>query len=385
MMQPTQGALHGVRVVEFGGLAPASVAGLMLSDLGADVIRIDRDGHPADTRANTLRRGRRSISIDLKSPTGRDVARCLIARADILLEPYRPGVMERLGLGPTDAAAINRRLIYARLTGWGQDGPLAQRAGHDITYLALTGALHPIGPADEPPVPPLNYVADMAGGTMPLLIGILAAMHERASSGLGQTVDAAMIDGVPMVAAALFRGLADGSWLPERGKNMLDGAAPYYRCYECADGRYIAVGAVEPQFYAELVRGLGLQLDDLPAQNDRTQWPSVSGSFAAAFAGRTRDEWTRHFEDTDACVAPVLSPEEAPLHPHVAHRQAFVSIDGHYQPGPVPKLGRTPSTPSGPAPEPGQHSTEILREAGLTDEQVTEALTSGAVREGAPA
>ncbi|HEX4257079.1 MAG TPA: CaiB/BaiF CoA-transferase family protein, partial [Streptosporangiaceae bacterium] len=285
------GPLAGVTVLEFAGLTPVSVAGMLLAGMGADVIRVDRRDHPADSPANTLRRGRRSIVLDLKHPDGVRVARRLAAAADVLIEGYRPGVMERLGLGPQALQPDNPRLIYGRLTGWGQDGPCAMMAGHDITYLALTGALYPIGPAGGPPVPPLNYVADLGAGTMFLLTGVLAALHERHGSGRGQVVDAAMVDAVPTLAATVLRARATGEWHDQRGANGFDGGAPFYRAYTCRDGGYLAVGAFEPQFYQRFVAGLGFDPSRLPPQWDRASWPEVGARFEARIATRTRDEW----------------------------------------------------------------------------------------------
>ena len=374
----SRGPLADITVVEFAGLTPVSVAGMLMSGLGADVIRVDRRDHEADSSANTLRRGRRSVSLDLKHPDGARVGRRLAGAADVLLEGYRPGVMERLGLGPENLLQDNPRLIYGRLTGWGQQGPCAQMAGHDITYLALTGALHLIGPADAPPVLPLNYVADIGAGTMFLLMGILAALHERGGSGRGQVVDAAMVDAVPTLAATVLRERARGEWRDERGANGLDGGAPFYRAYTCRDGRYIAVGAFDSGFFAQFVKGLGFDQASLPPQWDRSSWPAVSARFETRIRERTRAEWEAEFTGTDACVAPVLTLAEAPLHPHMMARQAFCEIDGHWQPGPAPKLGRTSMQVPEAVPAPGADTRRVLGGLGLSDAETEELLDSGA-------
>lgn len=377
----TTGPLAGVRVVEFAGLAPVTVAGMVLSDLGADVVRVDRLHHAADTDANDLRRGRRSICLDLKHGDGLAVATRLIERSDLLIEAYRPGVMERLGLGPDVAHDLNPGLIYGRLTGWGQTGPFAHAAGHDITYLALTGALYPIGPADRPPTPPLNYVADMGGGAMFLLLGLLAALHERQTSGIGQVVDAAMVDGVTILAGSLLRARADGNWRAARGANVLDGGAPFYGSYECRDGGFIAVGAIEPEFYATFVVGLGFQLDELPAQHDHEQWPDTRKRFAERIAQRSRAEWEQTFEGSDACVAAILTLDEAPDHPQIAHRAAYTKVDGRLQASPAPKFARTPGAIRGPSPRRGAHTRELLAELGWDDAAREALIRAGAAHD----
>ncbi|WP_298844759.1 CaiB/BaiF CoA-transferase family protein [uncultured Roseobacter sp.] len=340
------GPLTSLRVVEFTGLGPAPLAGQLLADMGAEVTVIDRaSGEQDPTDIN--RRGKRSVALNLKSDAGRRAAQKIIAEADILIEGFRPGVMERLGLGPEDCP---ENLIYARMTGWGQTGPLAQRAGHDINYLALTGALHAIGPADRPPVVPLNLIADFGGGTMFLLFGILSAVIERTVSGRGQVVDAAMSDGVPAMMGLIHTMIARGTWSEQRSSNWLDGASPFYRCYECADGRYISVGALEPQFYAELVRIAGL--DDKGDQMDVAAWPGRAAEFADTFRTRTRDEWADLFAGSDACVAPVLSFAEATLHPQNSDRAVFSAPGGVTQAACAPRFSRstvrTPETPGAP-------------------------------------
>jgi alpha-methylacyl-CoA racemase len=371
------GPLAGLKVLEFAAVTPPSVAGMMLSGMGADVIRIDRRDDEADSATNTLRRGRRSIALDLKHSAGRELARRLAREADIVIEGYRPGVMERLGLGPSTLLEDNPALIYGRLTGWGQNGPCAQLPGHDITYLALTGALYAMGPGDGPPVPPLNWVADLGAGTLFLLLGVLAALHERTRSGLGQVVDAAMVDAVPTLSATILRERARGTWIDERNANYIDGGAPFYRSYTCSDGGFIAVGAIEPHFYSEFVDGLGFDPGTLPDQWDRPNWPALSAAFADRIAKRPREEWVAQFEGTNACVSPVLPFEEAAAHPQLVQREAFVRIDGHLQPGAAPKLDRTPIAVPGPAPARGAQTREILSGLGLSVAEIDGLLASG--------
>ncbi|MEM6938573.1 MAG: CaiB/BaiF CoA-transferase family protein [Pseudomonadota bacterium] len=355
------GPLTSLKVLEFSGIGPAPLAGQLLADLGADVITVDRATAPVDP-AEVLRRGKRSVVLDLKTPHGLEAARRLASRSDVLIEGFRPGVMERLGMGP---AACHDTLIYARMTGWGQTGPLAQVAGHDITYLALTGALHAMGEAGRPPVPPMNLVADYGGGTMFLIMGILAAVIERGITGKGQVVDAAMVDGVPAMMGLIHTMLARGTWSEDRASNWLDGAAPFYRCYTCADAKFVAVGALEPQFYALLIEGLGLPSSLCARQNDRTTWPARTAEFARIFASESRDHWAKLFDGTDACVAPVLTFQEAAAHPHVVARGTLVS------PGGIPQAGRAPRFSTSPQPEPappraiGADTDDILRALGM--------------------
>ncbi|MQA78252.1 MAG: CoA transferase [Streptosporangiales bacterium] len=378
------GPLQGLRVVELSNLAPVPFACMMLSDLGAEVLRIDRAAHvssmPYDAAGDALARGRRSVGVDLKTPDGREVLLRLAGSADVLIEGYRPGVCERLGIGPADCLARNARLVYARLSGWGQEGPLATSAGHDIDYLAVSGALWPIGPSGQPPTPPLNYVADFGGGGMLAVVGILAALHERGRSGTGQVVDAAMVDGAALLSTAVHGYRAGGIWNDERGTNPLDGSAPFYRCYACADGAYVAVGAIEPQFYGALLTGLGLDLDSLPDQYDRDWWPEMAEHLGREFATRTRDEWVGAFAGTDACVAPVLTPGEAPEHEHNAERGTFVDVGGQIQPGVAPRLSRTPGRVQGPPPRAGQHTAQALGDWGFTENEVADLLAAGTVR-----
>ena len=362
------GPLASLRVIEFSGLGPAPLAGQLLADLGADVIVIDRAAAPCDP-ADINRRGKRQVVLDLKSEDGLRAAQALIARSDVLIEGFRPGVMERLGLGPE---ACPDTLIYARMTGWGQTGNRALTAGHDINYLAMTGALHAIGPAHQPPVVPLNLVADFGGGTMFLLFGILSAVIERGVSGKGQVVDAAMIDGVPAMMGLIHGWLAKGDWKVAREANLLDGAAPFYRCYACSDGKFISVGALEPQFYAELCRIAGL--DPGPDQYDRASWPARSAAFADVFRSRTRDEWARLFAGSDACVAPVLDFTEATLHPDNRARGVFIDPGGIAQAAPAQRFSRSGArAPSAPR-APGADTASVLAEAGF-DAQTVAALT----------
>ncbi len=338
-------ALRGIRVVELAGLAPGPFGCMLLADLGADVVQVDRPGGGLAPPPGPLQRGRRTVTLDLKTEAGVAALLRLAERADVLVEGFRPGVAERLGFGPAVLEKINPRLVYARMTGWGQDGPLAARAGHDIDYIATAGALEPLGRPGAPPQAPMNLLGDFAGGGMLLAVGVLAALLERSRSGRGQVVDAAMVDGAALLTSFLHGMLGAGMWPHPRGENLLDGGAPFYDTYRTADDRFMAVGALEPDFYRALLDGLGLTGADLPGQHDRDGWPVLRQQFAARFATRTRDEWTAVFAGTDACVAPVLAPAEAPDHPHNRARQAFVEVDGHAQPAPAPRFGRTPPAP----------------------------------------
>ncbi|MGI6873640.1 CaiB/BaiF CoA transferase family protein [Amycolatopsis sp. 3B14] len=330
------GPLNGLRVVEFAGLGPAPFAAMMLADAGAEIVRIDRPG--SDRDGGILDRGRRTVHLDLKSDDGLARARELITSADVLIEGFRPGVMERLGLGPRACAELNPRLVYGRMTGWGQDGPLAAKAGHDINYLAVTGALRSIARRGQAPVPPLNLVGDYGGGGMLLAFGLLAALRERDATGRGQVVDAAMVDGVSLLMSGIWQRVADGRWQPEPGTNDIDTGAPFYDVYETADGEYLAVGSMEPQFYERLVRALGLDPARLPDQWDRESWPATKKLFAEIFAGRTRAEWAEVFEPLDACVTPVLSMTEAAADPHLTARSTL-RVDGdRVEPAPAPRI-----------------------------------------------
>lgn len=340
------GPLTGLKVVELAGIGPGPHGAMILADLGAQVVRVDRPGglqlgDPA--LADPTLRGRRRVAADLKSPEGVETVLRLVERADVLVEGYRPGVTERLGVGPDACHARNPALVYARMTGWGQDGPMAQRAGHDINYISLTGALHAIGRAGERPVPPLNLVGDFGGGSMLLVVGVLAALWEAQRSGRGQVVDAAMVDGASVLSQMFWGFLAQGAWTDERDANVLDGHAPFYDTYTCADGRHVAVGPLEPQFYAAFLAGLGVDPVDLPAQYDRAGWPVLRARFTELFASRTRDEWAAVFDGTDACVTPVLAFGEVAAHPHLAARSTIVEADGVAQAAPAPRFSRTPA------------------------------------------
>ena len=334
------GPLTGVRVIELSGIGPGPFCAMVLADFGAEVVRVDRadsvvGGDPSVPPPHVFNRGRRSIGVDLKHPDGVATVLRLVERADALVEGFRPGVTERLGLGPDVCLARNPRLVYGRMTGWGQEGPYAPTAGHDINYIALAGALHPIGRHGEGPVPPLNLIGDFGGGGMLLALGLCAALVESGRSGQGQVVDAAMVDGAALLTTMIHAFLAIGMWTDERGTNMLDGGAPYYDTYECADGRYVAVGAIEPQFFAAMLAGLGLDAADLPKQNDRTRWPELRARFTEVFAGRDRDHWAKVFADSDACVTPVLAFGEVESEPHVTRRNTFYQTGGGLQPLPV--------------------------------------------------
>jgi alpha-methylacyl-CoA racemase len=361
-----QGPLAGVRVIELGGLGPGPFGAMLLADLGADVVRIDRapsdGGAPAgDPRGAVMERGKRSVALDLKDPGDLETARTLIDGADVLIDPYRPGVAERLGLAPDACLERNPRLIYVRMTGWGQDGPLARAAGHDLNYIALAGALHPMGEPGAPPPPPLNLVGDFGGGGMLLGFGVACALYERERSGLGQVVDVAMLDGVATLLASVCQLDAQGAWSRERGSNWLDGAAPWYRAYETADQRFITIGALEGKFYASVLERLALDADDWP-QWDRSRWPALRARLDGIFAQRTLEEWRVELEGTDVCFAPVLRVDEAVHHPHVAARGTYVEHAGVLQPAPSPRFGRTPGAIQGTPPSPGQHTEDVLAE-----------------------
>ncbi|MFI8853079.1 CaiB/BaiF CoA-transferase family protein [Streptomyces sp. 891-h] len=362
---PAGGPLAGVRVLELAGIGPGPFAAMTLADLGADVVRVDRPGGGALAVApeyDVTNRNKRSVVLDLKQRAGVDAALSLAERADVLIEGFRPGVAERLGVGPEVCLARNPRLVYGRMTGWGQDGPLAQRAGHDIGYIAVTGALGMTGPAEGPPVAPANLLGDYAGGSLYLVIGILAALHHaRGPQGAGQVVDAAIVDGTSHLTAMIQGLRAAGSWRDRRAANLLDGGCPFYGTYATSDGGHMAVGALEPAFYAEFVRLLGIA-DEAPPREDLAAWEELRELIAARFASRTRAEWTEVFQDTDACVAPVLSPAEAPSHPHLAARGTYVEHSGITQPAPAPRFSATPTRiASGPA-EPGAHTAEVARD-----------------------
>lgn len=380
------GPLHGVTVIELAGIGPGPFAGMMLADMGARVVRVDRlpapgGGRLADLMRNDsiVDRGRESIAINTKDPRGLAAVLELVTRADALIEGYRPGVAERLGLGPDACLARNPRLVYGRMTGWGQSGPLAQAAGHDISYIALSGALHAMGSKGAPPVPPLNLVGDYGGGGMLLALGVVAALFEARGSGRGQVVDAAMTDGAALLMAAQYGLMAKGFWRDEREANFLDGAAPFYGTYACADGRYIAIGPIEPQFFADMVHRLGLDESLLAAQWNEPDWPAGRRALAEVFATRSRDEWCAVLEGTEACFAPVLSMTEAPNHPHNKARATFVDAGGVVQPAPAPRFDRTGSELPRPAPAVGANSHALLRELGIEGEAAQALLDSGVV------
>jgi alpha-methylacyl-CoA racemase len=382
------GPLAGYRIVEMAGIGPAPFAAMLLADMGAEVIRVDRRetadlGLPGrDPRFDVLNRGRRSIAVDVKAEAGCDVVKRLAASADALIEGFRPGVMERLGLGPDRLLALNPKLVFGRMTGFGQDGPLANAAGHDIDYIALAGVLHAIGRKGEAPVPPLNLVGDFGGGGMLLAFGVVCALLEAQRSGKGQVVDAAMVDGSAALMALTFGLYAQGAWKDERGVNILDTGAPWYDTYRTKDGRWLAVGAIETRFYEAFVARLGLKLADLPRQHDRSRWPELRRLFADAIAGKSRDEWERIFEGSDACVAPILSLSEVAQHPHNAARGTFVERDGVLQPAPAPRFSRTApemGTPPRPA---GADTDAVLADFGFSEAEIAALKETGAV--GAP-
>lgn len=368
------GPLDGIRVVELAGLGPAPFCGMILADLGADVVRIDRvelatGSHTSSSRHDLLNRGKRSVAVDLKHGQGVEVVLALAGRSHALIEGFRPGVAERMGVGPGECLARNPALVYGRMTGWGQRGPLAPTAGHDIDFIALSGALASIG-HHEGPVPPLNLVGDFGGGGLLLALGVVAAILAAVGSGHGQVVDAAMVDGSALLMTSHHGYMAEGWWSPRRESNPLDGAAPYYTTYPTSDGGHMAVGAIEPQFYAEFLRVLDLDPSVLPAQNDRVGWPRLRSEIAAKFATRTREEWEVAYFGVDACVAPVLDMTEAPRHPHNRERGTFVEVDGVIQPGPAPRFSQTGSAIRHGPPFPGEHTDETLESLGYSREQV---------------
>ena len=377
------GPLQGLKVLEIAGIGPGPFCGMMLADLGADVLRVDRAervgrGTPDSARFDVLARGRRSVGVDLKNPEGVATVLDLVEQADVLIEGFRPGVAERLGIGPDDCLARNPRLVYGRMTGWGQTGPYAHTAGHDINYIALSGALHPIGRRGEAPVPPVNFVGDFGGGGMMLAFGVCAAVIEARTSGKGQVVDAAMTDGSALLTT-MFHGLvATGAWTTERGTNLLDTGSHMYDVFECADGEYISLGSLEPQFYAEMCERLGIPIDEMP-EYDRPRWPEFKERIRAVVLTRTRAEWCELLEGTDVCFAPVLSLTEAPAHPHNVARSTFVEIAGVTQPAPAPRFSRTPAAIRRPPSAAGQHTDESLAEWGFTAARLATLREIGAI------
>lgn len=378
------GPLHGVRIVEIAGIGPGPFAAMVLSDMGADVLRVERaqsvTGDFARENKEVLNRGRRSVGIDLKNPDGVETLLRLVEQADALVEGFRPGVTERLGIGPDACLARNPKLVYGRMTGWGQDGPYAQAAGHDIDYIGLAGALAHFGREGSKPTPPINLVGDFGGGGMLLAFGVVCAVLEARSSGHGQVVDAAMVDGSALLMTMLWGLRAMGAWDERMGVNVLDSGAPFYDTYETADGRFVALGALEPQFYAELLARTGLDTEDLPAQMDRDGWPRLRARFTEMFKTKTRDEWCEILEGTDACFAPVLPMSEAARHPHVQARRTIVEDFGVQQPAPAPRFSRTPGAIQGPPAWPGEHTDDALRDWGFSTEDVAKLRETGAVK-----
>ena len=385
-MSGASGPLAGVKVVELAGIGPAPFAAMVLADYGADIIRVDRaaavrGGDPEAPPPLLWDRSRRSIGVDLKRPDGVEAVLRLVEGADAFIEGFRPGVTERLGLGPDVCRARNPRLVYGRMTGWGQDGPYASAAGHDINYIALAGALHPIGRAGQPPLPPLNLVGDFGGGGMLLALGVCAALFEANRSGQGQVVDAAMVDGSALLTTMIHAFRAMGTWSDERGTNLLDTGAHFYEVYETADAKFVSIGSIEPQFYAELLRLAGLEGDpDFAVQMDRQRWPELKAKLVTVFKAKTRDEWCDLMERTDVCFAPVLSMGEAPHHPHLRERATFTEVAGVVQPAPAPRFSRTPAAIQRPPSFAGQHTDEALTDWGFTADEVAKLREAGAIR-----
>lgn len=389
--QVGSGPLAGCRVIEMAGIGPAPFGAMLLADMGADVIRVDRadavsdDLRPDLARLDVVGRGRRSIGVDLKDPAGVELVLRLVAAADVLVEGFRPGVMERIGLGPVECRARNSALVYGRMTGWGQQGPLAQTAAHDINFIALTGALALIGRRGQPPTPPVNLVADYGGGGMLLAFGLVCALLEARDSGVGQVVDASMLDGTALLTTPFHAMVGKGQWRLDRGVNLLDSGAPFYDDYECADGQYVALGAIEPKFYAVLREKLGLADDPLfDDQYERSNWPLMKQRVAEIVGRRTRDEWCRLLDGSDACFAPVLTITEAPNHPHNRERATYVAPGGIVQPAPAPRFDRTPGAVDRPPPCPGQHTEAILAEAGYDHAAAARLISSGAFAQAKP-
>lgn len=379
------GPLAGYKIVEMGGIGPGPMCAMLLADLGADIVRIDRLSDPGlgsmpSSRNSLLMRSRRSIAVDTKSEAGREVVLKLIEQADGLIEGFRPGVMERMGLGPDDALKRNSKLVYGRMTGWGQEGPMAQAAGHDINYIALSGVLHAIGRKDEAPVPPLNLVGDFGGGALYLALGLVCGILEAQKSGKGQVVDTAMVDGAASLMTMFYGLMAAGNWKDERGVNILDTGTHYYDVYETSDGKYISLGSIEKKFYEELLERTGLDKEDLPPQLDPKSWPVIKARLTEVFKTKTRDEWDEIMLGTDVCYAPVLSIMEATQHPHNTHRKTFVEYDGILQPAPAPRFSRTEPAIQSPPCLPGEHTAEAMRDWGITDDTIEELQRAGVIK-----
>ena len=372
-----QGPLTGLKVVEFAGIGPGPFCGMLLSDLGADVVRIDRKGGRGGAPSDVTGRGRRSVALDLKTPAAIEACLKLMEQADAVFEGFRPGVMERLGLGPDVALKRNPKLVFGRMTGWGQTGPYANAAGHDMNYIAITGALHAIGTADKP-VPPLNLVGDFGGGALYLAFGLLAGVIQARESGKGQVIDCAMSDGAASLMAMFYGFKAAGAWKEERRHNLLDGGAHFYDTYQCADGKWISIGSIEPQFYALLLEKTGITDPEFASQMDRSKWPQLREKLAAAIAGKTQGEWCAIMDATDVCFAPVLDLDEAPKHPHNAARQTFVEVAGVMQPAPAPRFSVTPGAIQSPPPAIGAHDREALSDWGFSSGEI-DALTGAAL------
>jgi alpha-methylacyl-CoA racemase len=386
MVQQRQGPLAGVRIVELGSIGPAPFCCMLLADLGADVIRIDRPpghdgGAPIDARFDLLNRSRRSAMMDLKKPEAVAAVLRMVHEADVLIEGFRPGVAERLGLGPQACHAVNPRLVYGRMTGWGQEGPLAEEPGHDINYIALTGVLHSVGRAGEPPAIPVNLVGDFGGGSLYLALGVVSAVLEARGSGRGQVVDAAMVDGSASLMTLLYGMRAAGYWGDERGTNRLDSGAPWYNVYETRDGKHVGIAANEARFYRNALRTLGLADVDPARQHERSDWPAMKERFAAAFRTRTRDEWAALATGTESCITPVLSMAEAPSNPHLQARRTFVEVGGVVQPAPAPRFSRTAASIQRPPPRAGENTDEVLRDWGFSAEEVDALRAAGAARQ----
>ncbi|HKF28994.1 MAG TPA: CaiB/BaiF CoA-transferase family protein [Candidatus Binataceae bacterium] len=378
------GPLTGYRVIEFAGIGPGPMCAMLLSDMGADVLRIDRTsaaglGISMRTKFDLLNRGRRSVAFDLKKPEAIDAVLRLVEKADALIEGFRPGVMERLGLSPDQCLARNPRLVFGRMTGWGQEGPLAEAAGHDINYIALTGALHSIGRMGDRPLPPLNLVGDFGGGALYLALGVVAGLLEAQKSGKGQVVDAAMVDGASSLMTAIYGIRAAGMWTNNRGENLLDTGAHFYEVYETSDGKFVSIGSIEAKFYEELLDLSGLKGQELPNQMDRTAWPALKKQLTKIFKSKTRDEWCKIMEGSDVCFAPVLSMEEAPKHAHNRHRGTFVEVQGVVQPGPAPRFSRTPGKVQRPPASPGEHTEEALGDWGFSSVELQKLRAHGAI------